>query len=139
MGMNISNSISITLEFFIWYLERCQVTCYVVDSLFQVWRTFVHGCWYFRLWDNGTIYFLEKAIKITKKVPLYIWLYISTWSHSMICNRHTKNCLLNNFSVQRLVFLQKNFNWQKYIRNWCFDSIKFFVKKLNVAQKNCSI
>ena len=106
-GMNLSNSISITLEFFIWYLERCQVTCYVVNSLFQVWRTLGHGCWYFRLWDNGTIYFLEKAIKITKNVPLYIWLYISTWYHSMICNRHIRNFLSNNFSVQCLVFLQK--------------------------------
>ena len=77
------------------------VTCCVVDSLVQVWRTFIHGCLHSRLLDNGATVsiFWKWHWKTTRRVPLYIRKDARSWNLVNICR---KWCLTQNLKNQKL-------------------------------------
>ena len=80
-------------------------------------------------------HFYKKAMKITKRVPLYIREVIGSYDSGILCKKLFRNLVLNNFSLQELVILQKNY-FHKICSNIpVLNSKKIFVKKVRHTEK----
>ena len=128
MGTYFLDSRSTTLEFFIWHLQPCRVCKWALNRKIHVTWIFRYDFFNVLFHDNVTLSFLQKAIKITKRAPLYIQAVVRSWNSHILCKIIFKNLVLNNFFLCALLFLQKFFYYSKLE---CYDRIcenKFFVK-----------
>ena len=128
MGTYFLDSRSTTLEFFIWHLQPCRVCKWALNRKIHVTWIFRYDFFNVLLHDNVTLSFLQKAIKITKRAPLYIQAVVRSWNSHILCKIIFKNLVLNNFFLCALLFLQKFFYYSKLE---CYNRIcenKFFVK-----------
>ena len=138
MGTYFLDSRSTTLEFFIWHLQPCRVCKWALNRKIHVTWIFRYDFFNVLLHDNVTLSFLQKAIKITKRAPLYIREVIGSYDSGILCKRLFRNLVSNNFSLHELVILQKIY-FHKFCRSIpVLNSKKIFVKKVRHTEKNCS-